>query len=164
MGITPYYRDLRDKIGTDLLLLQGVAGVIHNAAGEVLIQKRVDGAFSLPGGAIDPGETPAQAVVREVYEETGLQVRPTHILGILGGQPYRYSYANGDEVEVMVALFTCEVVGGKLEWRDDESADLIYFPPSNLPPLATEYPRHLLVPGCRETYFAWDEAWLVNAP
>lgn len=164
MGITPYYRDLRDKIGTDLLLLQGVAGVIHNAAGELLIQKRVDGAFSLPGGAIDPGETPAQAVVREVYEETGLQVRPTHVLGILGGQPYRYSYANGDEVEVMVALFTCEVVGGKLECRDDESADLIYFPPSNLPPLATEYPRHLLVPGCRETYFAWDEAWLVNTP
>ena len=143
MPISDFLRALRGKIGNDLLLLPGVAAVIHNAAGEVLIQKREDDLFSLPAGAIEPGENPATAIVREVYEETGLRVRPRRLLGIFGGETYRVRYPNGDQVEFTIALFECEIESGELECKDGESKELKFFSVSEIPALAVDYPRHL---------------------
>ena len=58
MPISPYYRRLRDLVGDELLLLPSVAALIRDAEGRVLVQKRGDGTWSLPAGAIEPGETP----------------------------------------------------------------------------------------------------------
>ena len=57
--------------------------------------------------------------------------------------PFRVTYPNGDLVEYFVALFECESISGALKAVDGESADLIYFLPEEIPPLGTEYPRHL---------------------
>ena len=52
-----------------------------------------------PAGAIDPGETPAQAIIREVLEETNLCVLPSRIVGVFGGaKNFRFKYPNGDNV------------------------------------------------------------------
>jgi 8-oxo-dGTP pyrophosphatase MutT (NUDIX family) len=73
MGISDHIRDLRAQVGTRLLLLPGVAAVIRDQRGRVLFLRRADnGAWGLPAGAVDPGETPAEAVAREAHEETGL--------------------------------------------------------------------------------------------
>ena len=55
-------------------MMPSVAGLIRNFRGELLLQKKSDGSWSLPAGAIEPSETPEQAIKREVLEETGYTV------------------------------------------------------------------------------------------
>jgi 8-oxo-dGTP pyrophosphatase MutT (NUDIX family) len=152
MPISQFHRALRERIGHDLLLVPGVAAVIHDAEGRVLVQERTEGGFSLPAGAIEPGETPAQAVVREVLEETGFQVQPTRVLGVFGGEKYRTTYPNGDQAEYTVILFACAVVSEGAGGSDGETKSIGFHSPSNMPQLLTEYPRHLLVRGCTDIY------------
>jgi 8-oxo-dGTP pyrophosphatase MutT (NUDIX family) len=100
MPMSNHFQELRSKIGHGLLQIPGVAAVIHDQAGRILLQQNTgDFSWSLPAGSIEPGETPAQAIVREVWEETSLKVRPVKILGVFGGKNFRYTYANGDLVE-----------------------------------------------------------------
>jgi 8-oxo-dGTP pyrophosphatase MutT (NUDIX family) len=127
---------MREKIGHDLLMMIGVAAVIVNDAGEVLLQLRSDThQWGLPGGAVDPGEEPADALVREVYEETGLTVLPERIVGVYSGPEYQFTYPNGDQVCVMNITFACRPVEGTPTVNDDESLEVRYFPVDALPPM-----------------------------
>ncbi|MEO5930904.1 MAG: NUDIX domain-containing protein, partial [Candidatus Kapaibacterium sp.] len=129
--------------------------------GRVLIQRGSEsGRWSLPAGAIDPGEAPAEAIVREVREETGLRVIPVRVAGVFSGGAFGHVYGNGDRVEYLVILFECRVVGGELGCLDGESLELRYVPVAEMPELVINYPRHLFEmnnPG--EAYFSWDDAW-----
>ena len=62
-----------------------VGAVVHDAAGRLLLIRRGHapsaGLWSVPGGRMEAGESEARAVVREVAEETGLTVRPDHVVG-----------------------------------------------------------------------------------
>lgn len=163
MPISNYMRALREQVGTRLILCPGVAAVIHDDQGRLLAQKRAeDGTWSLPAGAVDPGETPAQAVVREVWEETGLKVVPERVLGVFGGSDgFRFTYPNGDVSEYLVVLFHCRIVGGVLGCLDGESLALRFFHPQEIPPMRASYPRDLLTaPGIRAPHFDWNAAWL----
>src|SRR5437868_4217600 len=100
MPISAYLAALRRHVGHDLIVMPAACALVRGAAGRVLIQRRADsGVWELPGGAIDPGEAPAQALVREIFEETGLVVRPRRLLGVLGGEALRLRYPNGDVTE-----------------------------------------------------------------
>lgn len=144
MPIAPHVRALRALVGSRLLLLPGVAAVIRDASGAVLMHRRSDdGRWSLPAGAVEPGESPAQAVVREVREETGLEVVPERVLGVFGGEGFRHTYPNGDQAEYTVVVFGCRVAGGRLEARDGEALELRYFAPEAMPPLSLRYPPEL---------------------
>src|SRR6185295_299752 len=114
MPMSPYYRALRERIGTELLLIPAVAAVVRDEGGRILIQRTRHGTWSLPAGAIEPGESPARAAVREVYEETGLITRAERVLAVLGGSKYRVTYPNGDRVEGLVTVFECKHIGGSL--------------------------------------------------
>ena len=163
MPISEHIRALRRRVGHDLLLLPAVAAIVRDDAGAVLCQRRSDnGAWGLPGGALDPGESPAQALLREVFEETGLVVRPIALAAILGGQAgFRHVYPNSDVAEYMIALFECRVVRGTLGSLDGESLELRFFVPEHIPELFAPFPRELFVsPRPAGGYFAWDEAWL----
>lgn len=141
MPMSSYYRNLRNKIGTDLIFSPSVAAVIRSDEGKVLfVQSAEDQLWSIPAGAIELGETPAQAVRREVWEETGLTVRPLKILGVVGGRDFRWTYPDGNQVEYLTVVFECQVERGELTAIDGESADFRYFDPSNLPKLQFPYP------------------------
>ncbi len=141
MPISNYYRKLREKVGTDLLLLPSVAAVIRNEKSQILFQyPRNSEYWSLPAGAIEPGESPAEAVVREVREETGLTIEPINIIGVFGGEKFRHIYANGDQVEYQVTIYECKIVSGTLEAVDGESEILKYFKEDNVPKLVFPYP------------------------
>ncbi len=144
MPISEYLRDLRRMIGPRLLLMPGVSALVRDAGGRILLMHRADdGRWGLPAGAVDPGESPAEAVVREVREETGLIVRPTRVAGVFGGARFRHRYGNGDEVEYTVIVFDCEITGGELAPRDGEALELRYFTPDEMPALQLPYPRAL---------------------
>ncbi|HYQ40725.1 MAG TPA: NUDIX domain-containing protein [Polyangiaceae bacterium] len=156
MGMSPYMKNLREHLGTQLVMCPSVAALVRNEVGQILFMVRSDnGLWDLPAGAIDPGETPMQAIVREVREETGLIVEPTSVAGVFGGSAFRLRYDNGDVVEYTVIVFECRVIGGELAGLDGEAAELHFIDPSNRPPLPADFPDELFAaPGNRSTLFA----------
>lgn len=162
MPISPYLKRLRGFVGTEALLIPGAAAIIHDAQGRVLLQRRSDtGDWGVIGGATDPGEQPAQTSVREAFEETGLRVRPLRLLGVLrfGG-----IYHNGDQLEMTVSVFRCEIVGGELVALDGESLELEFFPSDALPPSkdVQRYPSWMFAGEDKNAHFNWDEEWLIK--
>lgn len=147
MAMSAFYRSLREQVGSALLLIPAVAAIVRDQSGRVLVQQQHDGTWSLPAGAIEPGESPSAAVVREVLEETGLRVRARRIAAVVGGSSCRVRYANGDQVEYVVTVLDCEVVGGSLIESNDETKRLAYYPVDEMPRLAFEYPREAFVAG-----------------
>lgn len=163
MPISEYLAGVRKHVGHALLLMPGVVGLIRNDQGQILMQRRTDdGMWGLPAGSVDPGEAPAQALVREVYEETGLLVRPTKLIGLFGGADgFRHTYPSGDIVEYMAALFACEIVGGELQINDDESLELKFFSVDEMPETKKNFPPEIFSwSEDKTTMFQWDETWL----
>ena len=143
--MSPYYQMLRSKVGKQRLLVPSVAAVIHDGQGRLLIQERSsDEAWSLPGGAIEPGETPESAIRREVEEETGFEVKTVHLLGVFGGEAFRYVYPNGDPVEYMVALYQCRISDMPVREPDAETKSIRFFTREEAPALVLPYPDYLL--------------------
>lgn len=87
MPRSEYVQSIRDRIGGELLLLPGVTAVIRESERLVLARHADSGVWSLIGGAVEPGEEPLDAVVREVQEETGATPRVHGIVGAYGGRP-----------------------------------------------------------------------------
>ncbi|HEX5546577.1 MAG TPA: NUDIX domain-containing protein [Ktedonobacterales bacterium] len=96
----------------------GAYAVIFDDAGKVLFCHRRDCDFwNLPGGGVESGEAPWQAVVREVREETGLEVEVVRLAGL-------YCWTALDEV---IYSFVCRVIGGALLTQTDETDGARYF-------------------------------------
>jgi len=156
MAISPYLKQLRSHVGTQLVLMPSVGAIIRNEAGQILFMVRADnGLWDLPAGAIDPGETPAQAIVREVREETGLIVEPIAVAGVFGGEMLRLTYGNGDVTEYTFIIFECRIVGGELFSVDGEAAELHFIDRAQRPRLQVEFPDALFdPPGTHPPLFA----------
>ncbi len=124
--------------------IPSVAAVIRDENDRILLVKSADvGVWGLPAGAIDLGESPSEAVVREVFEETGLQVKPVQIAGVFGDGNFRYIYPNDDAVEYFIVVFECEIIGGELFARDGEVSAFQYFSAAEIPELAIPYPKSI---------------------
>ncbi|GKS12668.1 NUDIX hydrolase [Paenibacillus chitinolyticus] len=164
MGMSDYYKTLREKVGSERIFVPSVAGIVRNESGDILLQNKGNGEkWSLPAGAIELGETPAEAVVREVREETGLYVFPSKLIGVFGGKEYRYQYPNGHKVEYTIMMFDCVIHSGTLNPLDSETAELRYFSPEQMPELALPYPKQLFSRDEKnEVYFQWKDDYLKN--
>lgn len=144
MGMSEYYRNLREKIGDELLFVPSVAGIIRNDRGEILFgRKHKEQHWGLIAGAIELGETPAQAMIREAYEETGLEVEPTRIIGVYGGKERRHTYSNGHQVEYLTIVFECRDLDGKIMQGNEEMCELRYFNEHKLPSFINNYPEYI---------------------
>ena len=117
-----------------LAIRASVSAVIFDRRGRLLLQQRSDGGqWGLPGGAVEIGESVAQAVVREVLEETGLTVRPRRIIGVYSDPAYQVvRYPDGNVWHYISTCFECTVKGGELT-TCDETIALEYFPLKKLP-------------------------------
>ena len=143
MPIPEFIATLRRSIGHDLLLLNGVTAVVRNAKGEVLLGLRADThQWSLVSGILEPGEQPAEALVREVREEAGVEAR---IIGLahVWTQP-EVTYPNGDRAQYVDLTFLAEHVAGDPVVGDDESLEVGWFSVDALPePLSRNTPRKI---------------------
>lgn len=95
--------------------------------------------------------------MREVFEETGLKVRPVKVIGIFGG--FVVVHPNGDVTQPHCTLFECKLVGGWLEARDGEALAFRYVPAGNVP-RQFGAPPNIFEADFTGVYFAWDEGWL----
>lgn len=108
-------------------------GVVYDEQSRVLlVRQTADGLWSTPGGILEPEETPAAAVVREVQEETGLEVKVVRLLGVFGGPAFVVQYPNGDRSQYLSAIFECAVLGGSLVPDGDETDELMFAGPAEL--------------------------------
>jgi ADP-ribose pyrophosphatase YjhB (NUDIX family) len=117
---TDYYGDPQAPQPNSLV--PGGAALVVDEQGRVLLQRRADsGNWSLPGGVMELGETMGQAVVREVREETGVDVELTGILGIYTDPAHVIAYDDGEVRQEFVVAFTARVVGGELKGSDEST-------------------------------------------
>lgn len=109
MPRSDYVASIRGRIGNHLLLLPGVTAVIRDGGKFLLARHTHSGLRSLIGGAVEPGEEPYEAVVREVREETGATLLVDGIVGAYGGRPMMVEYPNGDQVAYVTTAYnaTC---------------------------------------------------------
>jgi 8-oxo-dGTP pyrophosphatase MutT (NUDIX family) len=113
MPSSSYVLALRDKIGHELLMLQSASVMLFDDGRLMLAQQRDTGLWVTIGGAIEPDETPADAAVRECWEETGMLVEPTEVLGVFGGPEFRIPYPNGDVASYTVTVFEAQCIEGE---------------------------------------------------
>lgn len=153
-----YIQDIRQRIGHEMIMSPGATALIFNEKGQILVQKRKDdGTWNLPGGAYEPGEEPAETMMREVYEETGLIIEPKRLIGVYGGEDYLVTYPNGDRIAYINIVFECDVLEGYLKLEESESLDLRYVSPNELPQPFTNHHKILIdhALNLQETYFAF---------
>jgi ADP-ribose pyrophosphatase YjhB (NUDIX family) len=130
--MSDYVRGLREKIGHDLLLMPAVGTLIRDDGGRILLVQHVEGRWQLPGGAVDPGESPDDACRREAREEASIEIEPGRILGVFGGPEYQAVYSNGDAAAYVVAVYEARLVGGVPEPDHDETQAVGWFRPDEL--------------------------------
>ncbi len=131
-----YTRWLRSYVGHQRILQLRACGFIRDDQGNVLLCRRADVMlWDVPGGTIEIDETPAQGLIREVQEETGLTVAAERLIGVYGGHAFAWSYPNGDQVQIFAVFMAGRILSGTLESRCVENVQVAFFAPDNLPPL-----------------------------
>lgn len=113
----------------------GAAAAVRDAAGRLLLTRRVDnGMWVLPGGKLELGETIAQAAVREVLEETGVEVEVMGIAGIYTDPGHVIAY-DGPVLQEFSVLLTARAVGGVARADGTETSMVRWVDPDELPGL-----------------------------
>jgi 8-oxo-dGTP pyrophosphatase MutT (NUDIX family) len=124
--LAEYTLTLRRLVGSEpLLQVPSAAVALRDASGRVLLAFQSDGRrWVLPGGAIEPGELPADAALREMWEETGLLVRLKRLVGVFGGPDSIVRYSNGDRTSYVMNVFEAEHDSGTPRPDGTEISDL----------------------------------------
>lgn len=116
-------------------LKAAVAVIILNEEKQVLLQKRSDvGLWGIPSGHIEIGETVSEAAIREVKEETNLDIRIKKLIGVYSDPDSQvFAYPNGQVVHFITTCFLAEITNGTLRCNSSESLEIKFFKPQNLP-------------------------------
>jgi len=117
-----------NRFGKQGQLRLGCTAIIFDEQKRVLLTRRTDnGQWCLPGGAMDSGESAAEACERELWEETGLKVRVKRLVGVYSDPNQLIIYPDGNKVFVVALSFEAEIIGGELG-LSNETTDAGFFP------------------------------------
>jgi len=119
-------------------LVPAASAIVMNGEGKILLHRRSDNTlWGLPGGAMEVGESIGETVVREVKEETGLDVVPECIVGIYSNPKHVIAFSDGEVRQEFSVCFVCRIVGGALR-VSEESFEVSFF----IPDEAERLPMH----------------------
>ena len=111
-----------------------IRAVIFNESGEILmVKEKVDGCWSLPGGWADVGYTPSEVAVKEVREETGLEVKTIRILAVIDKRNHLHPPEGWYVYKIFIL---CKKIGGNILTDTTETSDIQYYSLETLPPLS----------------------------
>jgi len=135
MPTPPYITEIREVWGHRPLLLPGVSGVVLRGDPgheQILLGQRADnGRWSLPAGIVEPGEQPADSLVRELWEETRVRVVVEGLVSLIADQ--EVTYPNGDRCQYISMTFRCRYAAGEAAVGDEESLAVGWFDLDALP-------------------------------
>jgi ADP-ribose pyrophosphatase YjhB (NUDIX family) len=99
-----------------------VSAFIQDDQGRILMIRRTDNdLYSIPGGQVEPGETLTQAAVREVKEETGIDIQVVGLIGIYSDPSHVIAYDDGEVRQEFSICFRARPTGGRLTTSDESS-------------------------------------------
>lgn len=135
MATPQFIREIRASAGHQLLYLPGVSAIVFDEEGRVLLGRRADnGRWAIIGGIPEPGEQPAAAALREVYEETAVHCAAERVV-LVQALDKPVTYPNGDVCQFMDICFRCRATGGEARVNDEESLEVGWFRLGALPPM-----------------------------
>ncbi len=112
-----------------------VRGLLLNDKDEILMTKEsVDGKWTIPGGWADIGDTPSEAIIKEIKEETGLMAEAVRLLAVYDKSQHPHP---PQPFYVYKLNFLCRITGGKLQPGFD-IMDVDFFSLDKLPPLSQD--------------------------
>jgi ADP-ribose pyrophosphatase YjhB (NUDIX family) len=107
------------------------AVVTDEQARILLVKRRENDLWALPGGGMDLGESIVETAVREVKEETGLDVEVTGLIGVYTNPRHVMAYTDGEVRQQFSLCFTTRLIGGQLQ-VDSESTDIAWTSPQDI--------------------------------
>jgi ADP-ribose pyrophosphatase YjhB (NUDIX family) len=113
-------------------IVPAVTAFVVNDRGEVLLERRSDnGRWGMPGGVQEIGESITDTVVREVREETGIDVEVTGLVGIYTDPGHVIAFSDGEVRQEFSLCFRARPVGGNLT-ASSESHEVRWVPSGDL--------------------------------
>jgi 8-oxo-dGTP pyrophosphatase MutT (NUDIX family) len=126
-------------------IVPAASAVVTDQDGRILLQRRTDsGLYALPGGMMDLGESLPQTAVREVREESGLDVEITGLVGTYTDPLHVIAYSDGEVRQQFNICFAARVIGGGLR-ISDESTDLRFVAPKDIAALPMHHTQKLRI-------------------
>lgn len=96
-------------------LIPAASAVVVDEQGRILLHRRSDNdLWSIPGGAMEIGESIAETAVRETSEETGLDIRPLYVVAVYSDPRHVVEYSDGEVRQQFSVCFACEILGGEI--------------------------------------------------
>jgi len=125
-----YIKKYREKVGKSIIHVAAVVTIIFdNLKKSILfVQRKDNDVWVLPGGIIEPYESPSQAIIRETEEETSLKITPIRVIGVFGGPMFCGRYRNGDQESSTVIGFESKIISGNIKADLDEIKNVKYIP------------------------------------
>ncbi|QIZ10817.1 NUDIX domain-containing protein [Priestia megaterium] len=140
-----YIEDLRKIVGNRPLILVGAMVCVIDDQGKILLQKRPEGIWGLPGGLLELGESVEEAGRREVFEETGVEIGQLQLVEIFSGKQYFRKLPNGDEFyPVTIAYVSKDIKKNTIKIDGKESIDAGFFPLHELPEQTSPLVRKMI--------------------
>ena len=134
-----------ERISREGQVVLGVSGILFDDQGRIFLTRRADnGLWCLPGGAVDAGERPDEACVREFLEETCLHIRVDRLIGVYGNVDYLIIYPDGNRRHIISLHFAVSLVGGT-PGLSDETTEWGYFTPQEIAALELLPHHHLRI-------------------
>ncbi|MCA1228641.1 NUDIX hydrolase [Saccharopolyspora sp. 6M] len=125
-----YFDDPEAPVANSLVV--AVAAIVRDELGRLLMIERADnGLWAIPGGAQDLGETTRQAAIREVREETGVEVDVTDVAGIYSDPRHVIAYDDGEVRQEFSIVFQARRIGG-VEKTSSESRQVHWVEPAGI--------------------------------
>ncbi|WP_030167439.1 NUDIX domain-containing protein [Streptomyces sp. NRRL S-813] len=143
MARTEYYDDPDAPKPNSLVV--AASAVVTDEQGRILLQRRRDnGLWALPGGGMEMDDSLPGTAVREVKEETGLDVEITGLVGTYTDPRHVIAYSDGEVRRQFNVCFTARITGGELA-ISDESMELRFIVPDELETLPMHHTQRLRI-------------------